>query len=163
MAIAQGATVPPARLKQMTPDGIKDVDLASLLAGKKVILFGLPGAYTPVCTTAHLPGYIAEADKLKAEGVAEIACVSVNDPFVMSAWGKEHGADDKVLMLCDPDGSFTKSLGLSLDLAAFGLGERSQRYSMIVEDGVVKMINVEKSIFDHASSAASALLAAVAT
>jgi peroxiredoxin len=162
MAIAQGATVPPATLKQMTPDGIKDVDLASLLAGKTVILFGLPGAYTPVCTAVHLPGYIAEADKLRAEGVAEIACVSVNDPFVMSAWGKEHGADDKVMMLCDPDASFTKSLGLSLDLAAFGLGERSQRYSMIVEDGVVKTINVEKSIFDHASSAASALLAAVA-
>ncbi len=162
MAIEQGATLPPATLKQMTPDGIKDVDLASLLAGKKVILFGLPGAYTPVCTAAHLPGYIAEADKLKAEGVAEIACVSVNDPFVMAAWGKEHGADDKVLMLCDPDASFTKSLGLSLDLAAFGLGERSQRYSMIVEDGVIKTINVEKSIFDHESSAASALLASVA-
>jgi peroxiredoxin len=136
--------------------------LPTLLAGKKVILFGLPGAYTPVCTAAHLPGYIAEADALKAGGVAEIACVSVNDPFVMSAWGKEHGADDKVLMLCDPDASFTRSLGLSLDLAAFGLGERSQRYAMIVEDGVVVTINVEKSIFDHESSAASALLATVA-
>ena len=162
MPIEQGNKVPTATLKQMTPDGIQNVDLATLLAGKKVILFGLPGAYTPVCSSAHLPGYIDEADKLKAEGVAEIACISVNDPFVMSAWGQQHGADGKVLMLSDPEASFTRSLGLSLDLSAFGLGERSQRYSMVVEDGVVTTINVEKSIFDHGSSAASSLLASAA-
>ncbi len=162
MPIKQGDPVPAATLKQMTADGIKDVPLESLLTGKKVIIFGLPGAYTPVCSTAHLPGYIAGAEKLKAEGVAEIACIAVNDPFVLSAWGKEHGAAGKVLMLSDPDASFTRSLGLSLDLSAFGLGERSQRYSMIVENGVVAAINVEKSIFDHESSAASSLLASAA-
>ena len=159
MPIEQGDAVPPATLKQMTADGIKDFDLKTLLAGKKVILFGLPGAFTPVCTTAHLPGYVAEADKLKAEGVAEIACIAVNDPFVLSAWGTQHGADGKVLMLCDSDASFTRSLGLSLDLSAFGLGERSQRYSMVVQDGVVATVNIEKSIFDHAASSASSLLA----
>jgi glutaredoxin/glutathione-dependent peroxiredoxin len=155
MPIEPGDAVPPATLKQMTADGIKDVDLETLVSGKKVILFGLPGAYTPVCSTAHLPGYIAEADRLKSEGIAEIVCIAVNDPFVMSAWEKEQGATGKVLMLCDPDVSFTRSLGLSLDLSAFGLGERSQRYSMIVQDGVVATINVEKSIFDHEASAAS--------
>lgn len=161
MTIETGDTLPAATMKHMTDDGIKDVDLKSFLAGKKVILFGLPGAYTPVCTAKHLPGFIGDADQLKADGVAEIACISVNDPFVMSAWGEQHGAEGKVLMLCDPEAAFTKSIGLSLDLSAFGLGERSQRYSMVVEDGVVAKINVEKSIFDHESSAASSLLAPV--
>ena len=159
MPIEAGDAVPPATLKQMTPDGIKDVNLADLLAGKKVIMFGVPGAYTPVCSTKHLPGYVAEADKLKAEGVAEIVCIAANDPFVMSTWGEQNGADGKVLMLCDPGSEFTRSIGLSLDLSGFGLGERSQRYAMVVEDGVVAKINVEKSIFDHESSAASSLLA----
>jgi peroxiredoxin len=159
--IETGQTVPAATLKQMTADGIEDVDLTAMLAGKKVILFGLPGAYTPVSSTSHLPGYVAEADKLKAEGTAAIACISVNDPFVMAAWGEQHGAGDKVMMLCDPDAAFTRSLGLSLDLSAFGLGTRSQRYSMVVEDGVVRSINVETSIFDHGSSSAANLLAAV--
>ena len=103
MPIEPGDQVPTATLKQMTADGIKDVALKTLLSAKKVILFGLPGAYTPVCSTAHLPGYIAEADRLKKEGVSEIACIAVNDPFVMSAWEKEQGATGKVLMLCDPD------------------------------------------------------------
>lgn len=159
MAIETGSKVPPGKLKQMTADGIKDVDMSELLAGKKVILFGLPGAYTPVCSTQHLPGFIEEAEKLKAEGVAAIACVAVNDPFVMSAWGKEHGAEGKVMMLCDADASFTKSLGLDLDLADFGLGVRPKRYSMVVEDGVVTTVNVEGSIFDHGASSASHLLA----
>ena len=162
MTIESGKIVPTATLKQMTPDGIKDIDMASFLAGRKVILFGLPGAYTPVCTTSHLPGYVAEAEKLKAEGTAEIACISVNDPFVMSAWGEQHGVDGKVVMLCDPHAEFTRSIGMSLDLTAFGLGERSQRYSMVVEDGIVTALNVEKSIFDHGSSAASSLLAQAA-
>ena len=159
MTIEVGDALPPATLKQMTPDGIKDVDLSAMIAGKKVILFGLPGAFTPVCSTSHLPGYVAEADQLKAEGVDEIACISVNDPFVLSSWGSQHGADGKVMMLCDADASFVRSLGLSLDLAAFGLGERSQRYSMVVENGKVTKLNVEASIFDHGSSSASSLLA----
>jgi peroxiredoxin len=160
MALEKGDTVPDATFKQMTKEGIKDVSLLSLLAGKKVILFGLPGAYTPVCSTQHLPGYVEQADKLKAEGVDTIACISVNDPFVMATWGEQHGAGDKVMMLCDADASFTRSIGLSLDLSAYGLGERSQRYAMVVEDGVVTTINVESSIFDHGSSGAAALLAA---
>lgn len=145
----------------MTPDGIKDVELSTLMASRKIILFGLPGAYTPVCSTSHLPGYVAQAEALKAEGTAEIACISVNDPFVMSAWGAQHGVDGKVLMLCDPEAAFTRSIGMELDLKHIGLGERSQRYSMVVEDGVVREINVEKSIFDHGASAASSLLAKV--
>lgn len=159
MAIETGEAIPPATLKQMTPDGIKDVNLANLLAGKKVILFGVPGAYTPVCSTKHLPGYVAEVETLKAEDAAEIACISVNDPFVLSTWGEQNGADSKVLILCDPEAAVTRSIGF--DLSAFGLGERSQRYSMVVADGVIKTINVEKSIFDHRSSAASSLLASV--
>jgi peroxiredoxin len=161
MTIEKGTKLPPATLKEMTKDGIQNINLAEFLAGKKVILFGLPGAYTPVCSTKHLPGYIEEAEHLKADGVAAIACISVNDPFVMAAWGAQLGAGDKVMMLCDPDAEFTRAIGMALDLGEFGLGTRSQRYSMIVEDGVVTTINVEKSIFDHGSSAASALLAPV--
>ena len=157
MGIEVGEAVPPATLKRLTPDGIKDFDLADLFNGKKVIVFGVPGAYTPVCSTQHLPGYVAEAEKLKADGVSAIACISVNDPFVMSAWGEQYGADGKVLMLSDVGAKFTRSLGLSLDLSDIGLGERSQRYSMIVEDGIVSTINVEKSIFDHDASSASSL------
>ena len=162
MAIQAGQNLPPATLKQMTPDGIKDVALQDLVAGKKVIIFGLPGAYTPVCSTSHLPGYVAEADKLKAAGTAEIACISVNDPFVMGAWGEQHGTEGKVLMLCDIDASFTSSIGMDLDLTGFGCGTRSQRYSMVVEDGVVTSLNVEASIFDHGASAATSLLQAEA-
>ncbi len=161
MAIEVGAAVPPATLKHLTPAGIEDLELSPLLKGRKVILFGLPGAYTPVCSTQHLPGFVADADKLKAGGVAAIACISVNDPFVMSAWGKEHEVGDKVMMLCDPEAAFTKSLGLSLDLSGLGLGERSKRWSMVVEDGVVATVNVEDSIFDAHVSGAANLLAAV--
>ena len=161
MSIEPGAPVPNATLKQMTPDGIQDIELSTLMANRKIILFGLPGAYTPVCSTSHLPGYVAQAEALKAEGTAEIACISVNDPFVMSAWGEQHGVDGKVLMLCDPEAVFTRSIGMELDLKHIGLGERSQRYSMVVEDGVVREVNVEASIFDHGASAASSLLAKV--
>ena len=161
MTIEAGAAVPSATLKQMTAAGIEDFELGPLLEGKKVILFGLPGAYTPVCSTQHLPGFVAEADKLKASGVAAIACISANDPFVMSAWGKEHGVGDKVMMLCDPDAAFTKSLGLSMDLSGLGLGERSKRWSMVVENGVVSTVNVEDSIFDAHVSGAANLLATV--
>jgi peroxiredoxin len=161
MAIEVGTTVPPATLKQMTPAGIEDVELMPLLKGKKIILFGLPGAYTPVCSTQHLPGFVEDADRLKAGGVAAIACISANDPFVMSAWGKEHGVGDKVMMLCDPEAAFIKSLGLSLDLSGLGLGERSKRWSMVVEDGVVTTVNVEDSIFYAHVSGSANLLAPV--
>jgi peroxiredoxin len=130
-----------------------------LLKGRKVVLFGLPGAYTPVCSASHLPGFVAKAAELKSQGVDEIVCISVNDPFVMQAWGKEHGAEGKVTMLADADGAFTKAIGLSLDLPDVGLSGRSERYSMVVDNGVVKSINVEKSVLDHGvSSAASCMI-----
>lgn len=159
MSIKVGDPVPSATFKQLTADGVANIDIATLLKGKRVVLFGLPGAYTPVCSAYHLPGFVARADELKAKGIDAIGCISVNDPFVMQAWGKEHGADDKVMMLADADGAFTRAIGLSFDLPNFGLSGRSERYSMVVEDGVVKTINVEKSVLDHGiSSAATCIL-----
>lgn len=159
MPIEAGMPVPNVTLKHMTSDGIKDVSTGELLTGKKVILFGVPGAYTPVCSISHLPGFVKQADKLKAEGVDAIACVSVNDPFVMSAWGESHGASGKVLMLCDTAAELTTALGLDLDLSGIGLGTRSQRYSMVVENGIATSVNVEGSIFDHEASSAERLRA----
>ena len=121
MTISTGARLPSSTFKTMTDKGIVDVTTDSLLKGKKVALFGLPGAYTPVCSASHLPGYVENAAKLRAAGFTDIACVSVNDPFVMAAWGKEHGATGKVTMLCDVDGSFTRAIGLVADLAQHGL------------------------------------------
>jgi len=160
MTIAPGDHVPAATFKQLTAAGIVDVDTDTLLKGKKVALFGLPGAYTPVCSANHLPGYVENVAKLKAAGFDEIGCISVNDPFVMAAWGKEHGADGKVSMLCDTDGSFTKAIGLVADLGAFGLHDRSERYSMVIEDGVVKKLDVEKTVFDHDGTSAVCMLRA---
>jgi len=159
MPIKAGDRVPAATFKQLSASGIANIDTATLLKGKKVVLFGLPGAYTPVCSASHLPGFVAKAAELKAKGIQEIACISVNDPFVMQAWGKEHGAEGKITMLADADGAFTRAIGLSLDLPDFGLSGRSERYSMVVDDGIVKSINVEKSVLDHGiSSAATCML-----
>ncbi len=159
MPIQVGDRVPSATFKQLTANGVATIDTAMLLKGKKVVLFGLPGAYTPVCSAYHLPGFVAKADDLRAKGVDAIACISVNDPFVMQMWGKEHGADGKVMMLADADGAFTRAIGLSFDMPEYGLSGRSERYSMVVEDGVVKSINIEKSVLDHGiSSAATCML-----
>lgn len=158
MTIQQGDRVPSASFKQLTPGGILDISTDALLKGRKVALFGVPGAYTPVCSASHLPGYIDNAAKLRAAGFDAIACVSVNDPFVMDAWGKATGADDKVMMLADADGAFTKAIGLVIDLPAFGLSGRSERYSMVVEDGVVTRLDVEKSVLDHDGSSAACML-----
>ncbi|GAC1390861.1 MAG: peroxiredoxin [Variovorax sp.] len=158
MTIQQGDRLPTATFKQLTATGIVDVSTDELLKGKKVALFGLPGAYTPVCSVSHLPGYIDNAAKLRSAGFDAIACVSVNDPFVMDAWGKATGADDKVMMLADADGAFTKAIGLVVDLPAFGLSGRSERYSMVVEDGVVKKLEVEKTVLDHDGSSAACML-----
>jgi glutaredoxin/glutathione-dependent peroxiredoxin len=155
MPIQPRNPVPAATFKQLGPNGIVNIDTDKLLKGRKVVLFGLPGAYTPVCSASHLPGFVAKAAELKAQGVDEIACISVNDPFVMQAWGKEHGAEGKVTMLADADGAFTRAIGLSIDLPDFGLSGRSERYSMVVEDGIVKTINVEKSVLDHGVSSAA--------
>ena len=123
--------------------GPNTFNVADLAKGKTIAIFGLPGAYTPTCSAQHLPGYIQLADQLKAKGVDEIWCVSVNDAFVMGAWGRDQKATGIVRMMADGSGTFTKALGLELDLSAKGLGIRSQRYSMLVEDGVVKQLNLE--------------------
>lgn len=158
MTIKQGDRVPDGRFMQLANHGIHEVTTDALFKGKKVALFGLPGAYTPVCSAKHLPGYIANAGKLRVAGFDTIACVSVNDPFVMDAWGKSLGADGDVMMLADADGSFTRALGLVIDLPAFGLSGRSERYSMVVEDGVVTKLEVEKSVLDHDGSSAACML-----
>ena len=158
MPITTGQALPSGNLKTLNASGIADISTASLFKGRKVAVFGLPGAYTPVCSASHLPGYVENFDKLKAAGFDEIVCIAVNDPFVMAAWGQAHGADGKVSMLCDTNGDFTKAIGLEADLGAFGLHGRSERYAMVVEDGVVTKLDVEKSVFDHDGSSALCML-----
>jgi len=158
MPIQTNDRLPAGRFKTITASGIADGASDTLVAGRKVALFGLPGAYTPVCSASHLPGYIDNHDQFKAAGFDEIVCVSVNDPFVMDAWGKQLGAGGKVTMLSDSDASFTKAIGLVADLGAFGLHDRSERYSMIVEDCVVKKLDVEKTVFDHDGTSAMCML-----
>jgi peroxiredoxin len=123
--------------------GPNPVSVDELTRGKKVVIFGLPGAFTPTCSAKHVPSYVQEFDKLKAKGVDTIACISVNDAFVMGAWARDQNTDGKVRMLADGSGEFTRKLGLELDLTARGMGVRSQRYSMLVDNGVVKALNVE--------------------
>ena len=122
------------------------------LTGKKVILFGLPGAFTPTCSAKHVPGYVQHADAIKAKGVDTIACISVNDAFVMGAWGKDQNVGNKVMMLADGSAEFTKAAGLELDLVARGMGVRCQRFSMIVDNGVVQSINIDEGTFDKTSA-----------
>jgi len=155
MTIKVGDKVPSVKLKQMTPDGMKDVQTEDFFKGKKVVLFALPGAFTPTCSAKHLPGFVEKAAELKAKGVDTIACLSVNDAFVMNAWGKDQKADGKVQMLADGNADFTKAVGLELDARANGLGIRSQRYAMVVDNGVVKTLNVEKPGSFEVSSAES--------
>ena len=141
--IKVGDRIPSSTLMQMKDGGPKPVSTDQLFAGKKVALFALPGAFTPTCSAKHLPGFIQHAEELKAKGIDTIACVSVNDAFVMGAWGEQQKAGDKVMMLADGNGDFTRALGLELDATKFGMGKRSQRYSMVVDNGVVKQLNVE--------------------
>lgn len=143
MAIKVGDKIPSVTLKHMEESGAKEVSTDKLFKGKKVLLFAVPGAFTPACSNQHLPGYIQNAEQIKAKGVDTIACISVNDVFVMDAWGKSQNAEDKVLMLADGDGEFAKAAGLELDLNGKGLGMRSRRYAMVVEDGVVKELALE--------------------
>ncbi|HEV7959951.1 MAG TPA: peroxiredoxin [Rhizomicrobium sp.] len=138
-----GDKIPSATLMQMKDGGPKPVSTDQIFAGKKVALFALPGAFTPTCSAKHLPGFIAHSEALKAKGIDAIACVSVNDAFVMGAWGEQQKVGDKVMMLADGNGDFTRALGLELDATKFGMGKRSQRYSMVVDNGVVKQLNVE--------------------
>ena len=143
MPIQAGDRIPEATVMQMTDMGPAAVSTAELFAGKKVVLFGVPGAFTPTCSNKHLPGYVRDADAIRAKGVDLIACVAVNDAFVMDAWGQAQGAAGKVLMLADGNGELTKKLGLEVDASKHGMGQRGRRFSMILQDGVVKELNVE--------------------
>ncbi|GAB3273874.1 peroxiredoxin [Parahaliea aestuarii] len=142
MTIKAGDTIPAATLKTMGAEGPVDITTDEIFKGKKVLLFAVPGAFTPGCSKAHLPGYVVNADKIKAAGVDTIACMAVNDAFVMDAWGKAQNAEE-LLMLGDGNGDFTAALGLELDGTGFGLGKRSQRFAMLVEDGTITHLNVE--------------------
>jgi len=143
MSIKAGERMPSGTLKTTGPDGPKDVKTDELFRGKKVLLFSVPGAFTPTCDAKHLPGFVELAEKLKAKGVDTIACMSVNDVFVMNAWGKSSNVAGKVLMLADGNGDYTRALGLELDGRDFGLGMRGQRFAIIVNDGVAERVNVE--------------------
>lgn len=158
MAIKEGDTLPAATLAHMTADGPQELTTDAIFSGKKVVLFAVPGAFTPTCSAAHLPGFVAQTDAFFAKGVDTVACLAVNDPFVMGAWGDAHNAG-KILMLADGSGVFTKALGLELDLNDRGLGIRSQRFAMIVDNGVVTKLNVESSTALEVSDADTMLAA----
>ena len=143
MTIQIGDAIPAATLSTPTADGPKPITTDEIFKGKTVALFAVPGAFTPTCSARHLPGYIDNGADLKAKGVDTIACISVNDPFVMGAWAKSTDGADDILMLADGSGDLTRELGLVLDARGFGMGERSQRYSMLVKDGVVAQLNIE--------------------
>ncbi len=143
MTIKVGDKMPAGSFSVMTGDGPGSVTTDELFAGKKVVLFSVPGAFTPTCSQQHLPGYVQNAGQLKANGVDTIACMAVNDVFVMDAWGKDQGAGDAVMMLADGNAEYSKALGLELDASGFGMGTRGQRFSIIVNDGTVEELNVE--------------------
>lgn len=161
MTIQVGDRLPAINLKRLTPDGIKDVPIADLTRGKKVVLFAVPGAFTPTCSERHLPGFIDNAEALKAKGVDTIACVAVNDPFVISAWEKARNVGGKIEMLSDGNAEFTKAIGMEFDGSGFGLGTRSRRYAMVVDDGTVKSLLIEEVPSQAERSSASAILAAL--
>lgn len=161
MAIAVGDRLPEAKFAVLTADGPTHVTTNEVFGGKKIALFAVPGAYTPTCNANHLPGFLAEADALKAKGVDEIVCVAVNDMFVLDAWKKSTGSEGKITFLSDGNGEFTKALGVELDGSGMNLGTRSQRYAMLVDDGVVKVFNLEDAPSKAEASSASALLAAM--
>ena len=157
MPISEGEKIPAVTVK--TSD-MKDITTEQLFGGKKVVIFAVPGAFTPTCSEQHLPGYIAQADAIRAKGVDDILCVSVNDAFVMGAWGKDRGAGNAVTMIADGNGDFSKALGLDFDGSGIGFGIRSQRYAAIVEDGVVTKLAVEEPMKFEVSGA-EAILAAL--
>jgi len=157
MAIKVGDKIPDVTLKTMTADGIKDISTREIFSGKRVVLFALPGAFTPTCSAKHLPGFVERSDELKKKGVDRIVCLSVNDAFVMGAWAKAQNAGDRVLLVADGNAEFSKAVGLDFDGSNFGMGTRSQRYAMIVQDGVVKSLFVEKPMEFKVSSAEAVL------
>lgn len=146
MSIAVGDRIPDVKVMTPTPDGPKPVQTGEVLGHGKVVLFAVPGAFTPTCSDSHLPGFVLRADDLKAKGVTTIACIAVNDPFVMGAWGEAREVGDSVLLLADGSADFARALGLEIDLSGGGLGVRSQRYAAIIDDGVVSELAVEKGL-----------------
>jgi len=157
--IQAGDRLPQATLRTLTPDGPKTVETGDYFKGRKVVLFAIPGAFTPTCSKTHLPSFAEHAGEIKGKGIDAIACVAVNDVFVMDAWGKAYGAPGKVDLLSDGNGDFTRAIGMTLDARGIGLGERSQRYSMLVDDGVVKTLHVEDNPGACEISAAPRILA----
>jgi peroxiredoxin len=143
MSIKAGERMPSGTLKTMTKEGPKDITTDDLFKGKKVVLFSVPGAFTPTCDAKHLPGFVQLADQIKAKGVDTVACMAVNDVFVMNAWGKASNVDGKVLMLADGNGEYAKALGLEMDARGFGMGVRGQRFALVVDNGVAKQVYVE--------------------
>jgi glutaredoxin/glutathione-dependent peroxiredoxin len=161
MTIQVGDKLPSAKLRRLTPEGIKEVTTDQLTSGKKVVLFAVPGAFTPTCSERHLPGFLEQADALKAKGVDTIACVAVNDAFVLDAWGKAKNVGETIELYSDGNGDFTKALGLGFDGSGFGLGTRSRRYAMVVDNGRVKTLLVEEVPSQAEASSASAILASL--
>ncbi|MGE0256640.1 MAG: peroxiredoxin [Alphaproteobacteria bacterium] len=158
MAISVGSKVPSATLQKKTAEGVQQVSTDDLFKGKKVVVFAVPGAFTPTCSAKHLPGYVQNAAALKGKGVDTVACISVNDAFVMEAWGKDQKAEGKVEMLADGSAAFTKALGLDLDLTSRGMGVRAKRFAMVVEDGTVKQLLVEPNPGELVESSAENVL-----
>src|SRR5579885_121884 len=159
MTIKVGDKIPSVKLMTMTADGPKPITSDDIFKGKKVVLFALPGAFTPTCSAKHLPGFVEKFSALKSKGIDTIACLSVNDAFVMGAWGNDQKVGDKVLMLADGSGDFTRAVGLEMDGTGYGMGKRSRRYAMVVQDGVVKTLNVENPGAFEVSSAEAVLKA----
>lgn len=153
MTISIGETIPNVKVMMATAAGPEQTDTGDLLGQGKIALFSLPGAFTPTCSAQHLPGFIQKADEFKSKGVDKIICMSVNDAFVMQAWAENQGAGDKVAMLADGNGEFARALGLTMDGTGFGMGERAQRFSVVLENGVVKHLNIEEpGAFDVSSA-----------
>ncbi len=156
MTVKVGDRVPEAKMTIMSAQGPQDITTSEIFSGKKVVVFAVPGAYTPTCSNAHLPGFVAKADKIRAAGVDRIVCLAVNDAFVMDAWGKSQNAED-LMMVADGNGDFTKAMGVELDGTGFGMGTRSVRYSLIAEDGKITVLNLEKGGAFEVSSAEAIL------
>jgi peroxiredoxin len=158
MTIKAGERMPAGKFKRMTKDGPKDMSTDELFKGKTVVLFSVPGAFTPTCDAKHLPGFVELADQIHAKGVNTIACMAVNDVFVMNAWGKSAGVGDKIVMLADGNGEYAKALGLELDAKGYGMGMRGQRFAIVVKDGLATRVDIEEP-GQFKVSAAEAILA----
>ncbi len=158
MPIKVGDKLPSVTFKRFSSSGFSDISTDEFFAGKRVLLFGIPGAFTPVCQGNHLPGYVEKAMEFKAGGIDELACISINDCFVMKAFGEALQADGKIEMLADASADFTNNIGLAVDASSFGLGTRSERYAMVVKDGTVESLSVEDNFVDHKVSSAEEML-----